>query len=183
LSKFGASFLSKCNAATCPSPLLKHVNFIDTPGILSGEKQRVTRGYNFEQVVSFLAEKVDRILLLFDAHKLDISDELKRTILATTGNEEKIRIVLNKVDSLEPAALQRVNGALMWSLGKVLKCPEVPKVYVGSFWDQPLKYPQYRELFQNDTTALFEDIRSLPRTVNVRRINDVVKRAKQVKLK
>ena len=37
----------------------------------------------------------------------------------------------------------------MWSLGKVLGTPEVARVYIGSFWDQPLRYNLF--LKQKDT--------------------------------
>jgi len=72
-----------------------------------------------------MAERVDRIILLFDAHKLDISDEFRRTIHAMKGYDEKIRIVLNKADMVDHQQLMRVYGALMWSLGKVFNTPEV----------------------------------------------------------
>lgn len=47
LSVFGSSFLNRFSAAVVPSPFLKDVNIIDTPGVLSGEKQRTARGYDF----------------------------------------------------------------------------------------------------------------------------------------
>lgn len=73
-------------------------------------------------MLEWFAERVDRIILLFDAHKLDISDEFRRSIESLKNYEDKIRIILNKADMINAQQLMRVYGALMWSLGKAL-CP------------------------------------------------------------
>ncbi len=54
LSVFGTGFLNKCSASVVPAPLLKDLNIIDTPGVLSGEKQRTSRGYDFVTSPSWL---------------------------------------------------------------------------------------------------------------------------------
>jgi hypothetical protein len=118
LNKFGTGFLSKFEAAECKAPILEKITFIDTPGVLSGEKQRIGRSYDYVSVCEWFAERADLILLLFDAHKLDISDEFKRVISTLRGHDDKIRVVLNKADAVSSQQLMRVYGALMWSLGK-----------------------------------------------------------------
>ncbi|KAL1131445.1 hypothetical protein AAG570_011062 [Ranatra chinensis] len=178
LSKFGNTFLNKLQCSMSQSAVLDSVTLIDTPGILSGEKQRTDRGYDFVGVLEWFAERVDRIVLLFDANKLDISDEFRRSIEALKGNDDKVKIVLNKSDSVDHQALLRVYGALMWSLGKVLKTPEVTRVYVGSFWDRPLVYDYNRRLFQNEEQDLLKDLQSLPQNSVLRKLNDLNKRAK-----
>lgn len=44
--------------------------FLTQPGVLSGEKQRIGRSYDFSELVSYFAERADMIILLFDAHKV-----------------------------------------------------------------------------------------------------------------
>ncbi|XP_039287846.1 EH domain-containing protein 3 [Nilaparvata lugens] len=149
LSKFGNSFLNRFQCSLVNSEVLKNLSIVDTPGILSGEKQRVDRGYDFTGVLEWFAERVDRIILLFDAHKLDISDEFRRAIEALRGHDDKIRIVLNKADGVDHQQLMRVYGALMWSLGKVLQTPEVARVYIGSFWDEALRHDTNRRLMNH----------------------------------
>jgi predicted GTPase len=51
-------------------------------------------------VCQWFADRSDVILLLFDPAKLDISDEFKEVISALKGNEDKVRIVLNKADQV-----------------------------------------------------------------------------------
>ena len=125
---------------------------------------------------------MDRILLLFDAHKLDISDEFRRSIEALRGHDDKIRIVLNKADMVDHQQLMRVYGALMWSLGKVLGTPEVARVYIGSFWDEPLRHAVNQKLFEDEEKDLFRDLHDLTRNSTLRKLNDLIKRARLVKV-
>lgn len=92
---------------------------MDTPGVLSGEKQRTQRSYDFTGVISWFAAKCDLILLLFDPHKLDISDEFKRVIGSLRGQDDKIRVVLNKADQVDT---QQVRFIIL-QLFSSLQCP------------------------------------------------------------
>jgi hypothetical protein len=150
LDRFGVSFLNKFEGSQLPSQVLRNITLIDTPGVLSGEKQRVARGYDFVNVCSWFASRADLIILLFDAHKLDISDEFKGVIEGLKGQDDKIRCILNKADQastcinlacckehacwvhslcgfglqVDRQKLMRVYGALLWSMGKVRAPPD-----------------------------------------------------------
>ncbi len=183
LSHFGTNFLSKFAVALTDSPLTEEITLIDTPGVLSGDKQRLGRSYDFAKVVEWFAQRADMILLLFDAHKLDISDEFRNVIQALKGQDEKIKIVLNKADSITNQQLMRVYGALMWSLGKVMNTPEVMRVYVGSFWNPPSDFePMNLDLITTEHHDLIEDLKNLPRQSAIRKVNELVKRARLVRV-
>lgn len=67
----------------------------------------MSRGYDFVNVCHWFAERADLILLLFDAHKLDISDEFKAVIERLKGQDDKIRVILNKADQVLTRVLGR----------------------------------------------------------------------------
>jgi polynucleotide 5'-kinase involved in rRNA processing len=63
LAKFGADFLSKFEVSEISSsPILEHLSFVDSPGVLAGSKQTLNRGYSYENVVEWFASRSDRIV-------------------------------------------------------------------------------------------------------------------------
>ena len=186
LSQFGNGFLSKFESATCENRLLEEITLVDTPGVLSGEKQRIERTYDFIQVCGWFAARCDLILLLFDPYKLDISDEFKAVISTLRGHDDKVRIVLNKADSVDPQQLMRVYGALMWSLGKVFRSPEVCRVYIGSFnAGKPIREdvnPAGKKLFEKEQEDLLHDLYDIPARSCDRKVNEFVKRVRAARI-
>lgn len=182
LASFGNDFLSKFEGAEVCADILMNITLIDTPGVLAGEKQRIGRDYDFSDVVRWFADRADMIIIMFDAHKLDISDELKAVIDTLRPHQEKVRVLLNKADSLDSQSLLRVYGALLWSLSKVVQTPEVCRVYLGSFWDRPLKLEDNRSLLEREKRDLITEMTNLPQNAAIRRINELIKRARRLKV-
>ena len=186
LAQFGNGFLAKFESATCDNRLLEEITLVDTPGVLSGEKQRVERSYDFIDVCGWFAARCDLVLLLFDPCKLDVSDEFKAVISTLRGHDDKVRVVLNKADGVDAQQLMRVYGALMWSLGKVFKNPEVCRVYVGSFnAGAPIREdvnPAGKALFEKEQEDLLHDLYEIPARSCDRRVNEFVKRLRAARI-
>jgi GTPase SAR1 family protein len=183
IATFGSAFLNHFNGSVCSAPLLRNVTIVDTPGVLSGAKQRIHREYDFAQVAKWFADRSDLILLLFDAHKLDISDELKEVVeTIRPHNDDKIRCILNKADGVEREELVRVYGSLMWNMGKLFNSPEVVRVYTGSYWDKPFCNTDFSDMFEDDERLLMRELINLPSTSTERKVNNLVKRIRLVKV-
>lgn len=135
LEKFGNNFLERLLGIQIPSALLKKVNFIDTPGVIENRKQR-ERGYPFIDVCKWFIEHSELIVFVFDPTKLDVGVELEALFGLLKGHETKVRIILNKADTITPQELLRVYGALFWNLAPLINVTEPPQVYVGSYWSK-----------------------------------------------
>ena len=77
---------------------------------------------------------------------------------------------------------QNIIFIIKFKIFQFLRNPEVSRVYVGSFWDQPLRNTASRELFEAEQQDLFNDLQGLPRFATVRRLNDLIKRARLAKV-
>ena len=171
-------FLQHFRASTLPNDVLKSITLIDTPGILSGKKQLVDRGYDFASVCSWFAEQADMIILFFDVYKMDILDEFQEIIKLIQKHHSKLFVVLNKADTITTPELIRVYGGLMWNLGRIINTPEVTRVYIGSFWNKGYTNDENHKLFDEHRHELFTKIQELARLDVMHRVEKMIQRVK-----
>lgn len=175
LNKFGKSFLDKFRCSTTDSAILETVTLVDTPGILARDDQS-NRGYDFISALQWFAERADLIFFLFDSQRLDISTELQRCLQSLSAHTNKIRIVLNKMDTVGETEFHKVHGALIWALAKVIKTPEVVRVYHGSYGAETLPDNANNKIFEKDRQDLLQELEDLPRTRTIRKLDDMLDR-------
>eukprot|EP01052_Picozoa_sp_SAG31_P024216 SAG31_NODE_2045_length_6576_cov_3.774587_1_plen_246_part_00 len=70
----------------------------------------------------------------------------------------------------------------MFNIAKILQTPEVEKVYVGSFWGQPLKHLEHAEIFAQDKEKLLQEIHALPDNSLTLKLNQLVRRVRLIKV-
>jgi EH domain-containing protein 1 len=53
LKYFGNNFLTRLEGSIVNAPVLEKLTLVDTPGVLSGEKQKLNRTYDFDQIIKW----------------------------------------------------------------------------------------------------------------------------------
>lgn len=104
----GITLHHSCKASVCVCVLGKPVGQVVNTGI----------GVKTFSDLSVAKSKICAV------HKLHFAMQVISTL---RGHDDKVRVVLNKADQVDQQQLMRVYGALMWSLGKVFKSPEVTR--------------------------------------------------------
>lgn len=184
LGEFGSEFAESLQGIFFPHPLLKYVSIIDTPGVLEAAGQMRARRYDYVKACKWFMGRSDLVVFLFDPHKLDAGTELQSLFKhALAGQESKVRIILNKADSVSPQELVRVYGALYWNLSNLIASTEPPRVYVSSFWGEPYQKDTDHALFQDEKEdLLYELIEQVPAQFLDRRVVDLLKHVRDVRI-
>ncbi|KAG5468268.1 hypothetical protein LSCM1_02246 [Leishmania martiniquensis] len=184
LSQFGDVFAEFFSGVLAPHPILRSVSLVDTPGILEAAGDAHSRRYNYTEVCRWFVEKSDLVFFLFDPTKLDAGPELRQVFgKALLHHESKIRMVMNKADSVRPQELMRVYGSLYWNLSNLVRTTEPPRLYVSSFWERPYTKDTDHALFEKEKEdLLYELIVTIPLQSLDRRVTSMMRRANDVLL-
>eukprot|EP01062_Namystynia_karyoxenos_P073545 TRINITY_DN70342_c0_g1_i1.p1 TRINITY_DN70342_c0_g1~~TRINITY_DN70342_c0_g1_i1.p1 ORF type:complete len:558 (+),score=162.57 TRINITY_DN70342_c0_g1_i1:77-1675(+) len=162
LQRFGDAFLQNLVGQPLGCDLLEGLTFVDTPGMLEAASDVKKRPYNFIDVCRWFVECSDLVFIIFDPSKLDAGHELRELFrCALPGNESKVRIVLNKADSVAPWDLMRIYGALYWNLSNMIHTTEPPRLYVGSFWGNEYRPGTAHEHFRREREDLLRHVRQV----------------------
>eukprot|EP00668_Euglena_longa_P046289 GGOE01061974.1.p1 GENE.GGOE01061974.1~~GGOE01061974.1.p1 ORF type:complete len:523 (+),score=106.66 GGOE01061974.1:65-1633(+) len=181
LQRFGNEFLEGFSGFQANADILKSITLVDTPGILETSEIHA-RSYDYIEVMKWFVEHADLIFVMFDPTKLDAGKELRSLFkVALKGNESRIRIVLNKSDSVGQHELMKVHGALFWNLSNLISTSEPPRVYVSSFWAHPYKPNTNHQLFETEKQALMYDmLYAVPLESLDRKVAAMLKRCQDV---
>lgn len=182
LLEFGESFMSNLRGFQAPHPLLERITLIDTPGVLESAQEIHKRSYDYVKVCRWFAERSDLMFVLFDPSKLDAGAELRQLFQTSfKGLESRIRIVLNKADTVSTQELMRIYGSLFWNLSNFINTTEPPRVYVGSFWDHPYSATSFRLLFAEEKVDLLHELLEvIPQQAKDKKTASLIRRAKEV---
>ncbi|KAG5507002.1 hypothetical protein JKF63_05748 [Porcisia hertigi] len=182
LLEFGESFISNLKGFQVPHPLLERVTLIDTPGVLESASGIHQRRYDYVKVCRWFAERSDLIFVFFDPSKLSAGAELRHLFQTSfKGVEGRLRLVLNKADTISTQELMRVYGSLFWNLSNFINTTEPPRVYVGSFWDRPYNPSSFSLLFAEEKADLLRELLEvIPQQAKDKKIASLLRRAKEV---
>ena len=148
LKTFGPNLIHHTQLKIRSNTAVRDFAIVDTPGMIDSPIVRVSnpnsqgtvgtglisgtdRGYDFEGVVRWYAERADVILLFFDPDKPGTTGETLTVLTnALTGLDHKLHIILNKADQFKKIHdFARAYGSLCWNLSKVIQRKDLPRIY------------------------------------------------------
>ena len=162
----GPAFLQHLQVKVRNRPYLKHVNLIDSPGMIDTAEGHATRIYDFPGAVRKFAELADLVFFLFDPDKPGTTAEAVSVLSKCLfGIEFKLRVLLNKSDTFDSMYdFARAYGTLCWNLARVLRMKDLPTIYT-TYTPQPgtrIETKVSLDGFDRHRAEILEQLRSLP---------------------
>jgi hypothetical protein len=146
LRQFGPTLIHHTQLKVRVSPL--KFMLVDSPGMIDAPTNyygtqgggpsggslgdyKMDRGYDFQGVVRWLAQRADIVLLFFDPDKPGTTGETMSVLLnSLSGMDHKLLIVLNKADQFSKIHdFARAYGSLCWNLSKVIPRKDLPPIF------------------------------------------------------
>ncbi len=142
LKTFGPPLVHHSKLKIRSNIAIKNFMIVDTPGMIDSPMVRdpvtgtskyavMDRGYDFEGVCRWYAERADVILLFFDPDKPGTTGETLSILTnSLAGLDHKLHIILNKADQFKKIHdFARAYGALCWNLSKVIQRKDLPMIH------------------------------------------------------
>jgi len=142
LKSFGPQLIHHTQLKVRSNLAINDFMVVDTPGMIDSPLLRdhfggtdrravMDRGYDFESVCRWYAERADVILLFFDPDKPGTTGETLQVLTnSLIGLDHKLHIILNKADQFRKIHdFARAYGSLCWNLSKVIQRKDLPRIY------------------------------------------------------
>ena len=144
LRQFGPTLIHHTQLKVRSNISTENFMMVDSPGMIDSPvsmggmssvenngKELMDRGYDFQGVVRWFAERADVVLLFFDPDKPGTTGETLSILLHSLGGmDHKLMIVLNKADQFKKIHdFARAYGSLCWNLSKVIPRKDLPRIF------------------------------------------------------
>jgi hypothetical protein len=141
LRSFGPQLIHHTQLKIRTNTAVTNLMLVDSPGMIdspmvtdpfgTGKQAVMHRGYDFEGVCKWYADRADVILLFFDPDKPGTTGETLQVLTsALTGLDHKLHIILNKSDQFRKIHdFARAYGSLCWNLSKVIQRKDLPRIH------------------------------------------------------
>jgi len=143
LRQFGPTLIHHAQLKVREGITTENFMMVDSPGMIdspvssggmsmgSASGPSMDRGYDFQGVVRWFAERADVVLLFFDPDKPGTTGETLSILLHSLGGmDHKLLIVLNKADQFKKIHdFARAYGSLCWNLSKVIPRKDLPRIF------------------------------------------------------
>eukprot|EP01039_Chlorochromonas_danica_P001641 gene1640-1791_t len=140
LKGYGNTLINHTQLKVRANTAVKDFMIVDSPGMIDSPASKgnntlippsMDRGYNFDAVCRWYAERADVILLFFDPDKPGTTGETLSILTnSLVGFDHKLYIILNKADQFcKIHDFARAYGSLCWNLSKVIPRKDLPRIH------------------------------------------------------